>query len=164
MFQEILCKCTKSLRMDCMDIGHKVKDVEGYLRYFYFVVIRDEPFRCGSNSCLRSKDARREAKAVFKEPLPLTPFRAQECPTSCKTTECKTWGCKTELASWTEFRAISRSSEATATEKQHHLILMRCIIGRWYLTAQTDNEEESKDTTVTFRHQNYLCHESQHTK
>jgi len=67
-----------------MDIGHKVKDVEGYLRYFYFVVIRDEPFRCGSNSCLRSKDARREAKAVFKEPLPLTPFRAQECPTSCK--------------------------------------------------------------------------------
>ena len=44
-----------------------------------------------------SKDARREAKAVFKEPLPLTPFRAQECPTSCKTTECKTWGCKTEL-------------------------------------------------------------------
>ena len=55
---------------------------------------------------LRSPNARKEAKALFKEPLPLTPFRAQECPTNCKTTECKTWGCETELASGAESREI----------------------------------------------------------
>lgn len=44
-----------------------------------------------------SKDARREAKEVFRNPLALTQHRAQDCPTGCNDKTCKTWGCANAL-------------------------------------------------------------------
>ncbi|CAE7469901.1 unnamed protein product [Symbiodinium natans] len=37
-------------------------------------------------------DARREAKAFFKDPIPFTRFRAKDCPKNCKQTRARDWG------------------------------------------------------------------------
>mmetsp|Transcript_34797 Transcript_34797/g.63363 ORF Transcript_34797/g.63363 Transcript_34797/m.63363 type:complete len:1009 (+) Transcript_34797:70-3096(+) len=59
-----------------------------------------------------SKDARKEAKAVFREPLKLTPFRSacEYCPKLCGNTKASDWGLDSEASLYAHVCLFHRGS------------------------------------------------------